>query len=781
NEALVTATSPGGPDVTATATADTPLPAAPSIALVKVGTFQDENSDGDADEGETIRYTFAVKNTGSVTLHNVRVVDRMSGVTISGNPTTLGAGETDATTFRGVYFIRQADIDAGHFFNEALALSDESQPASAAEDVDLPQNPSLKIVKDAAVPGGTANVPDEVIDYTISVQNTGNTTLTGVTVVDPFVTDLTRVADNPGNTDMRLEVGETWVYTATHTVTMADIVSNGGGDGFIENTATADSNETDPAIARASVPVTQEYIVIAPDKANCSQPYVHIVNQVTGELIRSFPAYEESYRGGVRVATGNVTGDATPEIVTAPGRNHDPWIRVFGIDGDEFEELAFLAFESFTGGVDVAVGDVVGDALNDIVVAMSYMGSRVAIFENKGSYFEKTYAFDPFGASFKGGATVALADLGTYSDGQLIFDGKTEIVVANEAGMRSSVRVFAYDGTTAHLVRSYSPFPATFRGGVSLDVARVNDDEIPDMIVGAGITGGSQVLVLDGSTGAIHTQFAAYDGMAESYHAPVRVAAVDTNNDGWADAIMTAQGSDGTTRLIRSFDPLSGQRKFEFIESTADFCGAYFLADLVFDATRSGPYEPAAVVAGPPPVDVWTNPVNPLDVNSEGIVSPLDALETINYINIRVGQTEIPAQQFYPPRFFDVTEDGAITPADVLLVVNYLNGPPGGFGEGESRTLMEGMVERLRFLPAVLDAAAPRSESPTFDHPAQPTAAFQDTGLVPNAERSSPVVERDSPRVLDRPDPWLEDPDLFGLEAVLEEISPEIAAPWLGK
>jgi len=97
----------------------------------------------------------------------------------------------------------------------------------------LPQNPSLKIVKDAAVPGGTANVPDEVIDYTISVQNTGNTTLTGVTVVDPFVTDLTRVADNPGNNDTRLEVGETWVYTATHTVTMADIVSSGGGDGWL--------------------------------------------------------------------------------------------------------------------------------------------------------------------------------------------------------------------------------------------------------------------------------------------------------------------------------------------------------------------------------------------------------------------------------------------------------------------------------------------------------------------------------------------------------------------
>ncbi|MEJ8827202.1 hypothetical protein WKW80_35340, partial [Variovorax humicola] len=46
-------------------------------------------------------------------------------------------------------------------------------------------------------------------------------------------------------------------YTAAHTVTQAEIDSNGGGDGQLENTATADSNETGPDTDDATVPVAQ--------------------------------------------------------------------------------------------------------------------------------------------------------------------------------------------------------------------------------------------------------------------------------------------------------------------------------------------------------------------------------------------------------------------------------------------------------------------------------------------------------------------------------------------
>jgi uncharacterized repeat protein (TIGR01451 family) len=50
-----------------------------------------------------------------------------------------------------------------------------------------------------------------------------------------------------------LNVGELWSYTAHHTVTQADIDGSGGGDSAIANTVTADSDQTGPDSATASV------------------------------------------------------------------------------------------------------------------------------------------------------------------------------------------------------------------------------------------------------------------------------------------------------------------------------------------------------------------------------------------------------------------------------------------------------------------------------------------------------------------------------------------------
>src|SRR6185436_8651363 len=85
------------------------------------------------------------------------------------------------------------------------------------------------------------------------------TTLTGVVVTDPYANpgSIVRGADAPGDGDALLEVGETWTFTAAHTVTQAEIDSNGGGDGQLENIATADSNQTGPDTDDASVPVDQ--------------------------------------------------------------------------------------------------------------------------------------------------------------------------------------------------------------------------------------------------------------------------------------------------------------------------------------------------------------------------------------------------------------------------------------------------------------------------------------------------------------------------------------------
>ena len=127
------------------------------------------------------------------------------------------------------------------------------------------QIPALNIVKDVSsvtggTAGGAADSAGDVINYAITVANTGNVTLTGVTVTDPYA-DLGSIVRNAvdvvGDEDNLLEVGETWGFTAAHTVTQAEIDCNGGGNGQLENTATADSNETGPDTDDATVPVEQ--------------------------------------------------------------------------------------------------------------------------------------------------------------------------------------------------------------------------------------------------------------------------------------------------------------------------------------------------------------------------------------------------------------------------------------------------------------------------------------------------------------------------------------------
>src|SRR5262247_4592342 len=118
---------------------------------------------------------------------------------------------------------------------------------------------ALSMSKTASVPGGTADHAGEVITYTIQLYNVGDKSLTGITMTDGSVSDLTRGADIVGNNDNVLDVGETWSFTAHHMVTQAEIDSNGAGTGQISNTATADSNETGPVTASTSVAIEQNF------------------------------------------------------------------------------------------------------------------------------------------------------------------------------------------------------------------------------------------------------------------------------------------------------------------------------------------------------------------------------------------------------------------------------------------------------------------------------------------------------------------------------------------
>lgn len=77
----------------------------------------------------------------------------------------------------------------------------------------------------------------------------------------------------------------------------------------------------------------------------------------------------------------------------------------------------------------------------------------------------------------------------------------------------------------------------------------------------------------------------------------------------------------------------------------------------------------------------WHNPSIAEDVNGDGIVAPIDALQVINELNSRVvsnglnGELQSPSNPPPDPLFLpDVDNDGIVAPLDAILVINVLNG-----------------------------------------------------------------------------------------------------------
>jgi gliding motility-associated-like protein/uncharacterized repeat protein (TIGR01451 family) len=282
NVATATGTDPQGHTTTGTSTDPTPgcvgcapvpgcptctidlLPHAPSIQVLKDGVLN-MGADNIASVNDVITYTFTVTNTGNVPLTGVTVSDPLLGITpIVVTPSTLAPGQVGTAT--GTYLLQQSDIEAGQVNN--LAVASGTSPATPTNPngivvtdtssdptpgctgcipttnpdttiTGVPQSPMLEITKDAILnsnvvaPNGVSNAGD-TITYMFAVTNTGNVTVTGVTISDPLL-GATPIVVTPST----LLPGQTGTATAIYPLTQVDITA-----GVVYNLATA--NGTGP-------------------------------------------------------------------------------------------------------------------------------------------------------------------------------------------------------------------------------------------------------------------------------------------------------------------------------------------------------------------------------------------------------------------------------------------------------------------------------------------------------------------------------------------------------
>jgi hypothetical protein len=353
----------------------------------------------------------------------------------------------------------------------------------------------------------------------------------------------------------------------------------------------ASPRRNDPPSTPTPAPQTNsgnDFVVLAADAGG--QPLVRLVDRASGALRLEFLAYNQGFRGGVRVATADLNGDGIKDIITGAGLGGGPHVRSFdGRTGAQLSGLlgSFFAFNpSFTGGVFVAAGDVNGDGRDDVIVSAGPGGGpHVRVYSgNGGALLGEFYAYSP---NFSGGVHVAAGDV----DG----DGRAEIITGAGAGGGPHVRVFDTPGGVLYsgTLGSFFAYNANFRGGVFVAAGDVDGDGRAEIITGAGAGGGPHVRVLRATNGQELASFYAY---GVQFAGGVRVGTTDFNGDFRAELVLSPGAGSAQPVRITDFRGQSQSAAFAGFASSASgvFVAAPPAAAAAVALASPGPSAPSA-------------------------------------------------------------------------------------------------------------------------------------------------------------------------------------------
>ncbi len=255
-----------------------------------------------------------------------------------------------------------------------------------------------------------------------------------------------------------------------------------------------------------------------------------VLNGATGaELGAGFP-FGPGFGGGVRTAAGDLTGDGVADIVVAMGVGGG---LVQLLNGSTIANLGggYPFGGAFAGGVSVAVGDVNGDGRNDIITAQASGGGTISAFN--GTNYTLLFSVTPFESGYAGGINVAVGDV----DG----DGRADVIAGQAAGGTVAV----VNAVSRAVIASGVPFGGV--NGVFVAAGDVTGDGRAEVIAAGG--SGNAVLVYDVNALAVVRSLAPYQ---TGFTGGVRVAATDISGDGRVE-ILTVPGP-GIPGVVKVFD-----------------------------------------------------------------------------------------------------------------------------------------------------------------------------------------------------------------------------------
>jgi uncharacterized repeat protein (TIGR01451 family) len=315
--------------------------------------------------GDVLNYTIVVTNTGNVTLPNVVVVDPLTGL----NQTIASLAPTASQSFNTSYTIVQPDLDNGSVANTASASSG-SVSVSDQVTVNAVQSPALSIQKTVAE--GSYDAVGDVLNYTIVVTNTGNTTLSNVVVVDPLTGLNQTIASLAPTASQSFNTSYTIVQSDLDNGSVANTASASSGSVSVSDQVTVNAVQS-PAlsiqktVAEGSYDAVGDvlnYTIVVTNTGNVTMSNVVVVDPLTGlnQTIASLaPTASQSFNTSYTIVQSNLDNGSVANTASASSGS----VSVS-------DEVTVNAVQSPALSIDKSVAessfDAVGDVLNYTIV-----------------------------------------------------------------------------------------------------------------------------------------------------------------------------------------------------------------------------------------------------------------------------------------------------------------------------------------------------------------------------------------------------------------------------
>jgi len=258
--------------------------------------------------------------------------------------------------------------------------------------------------------------------------------------------------------------------------------------------------------------------------------------------------------------------------------------RVFDSSFKIVDEIKVFSGADFHG-LNFATNDVDADGAREII-ASAVKGDQpfVRILDNN----TIDSSFLAFPSTMTGGVNVVAANLDA--------DAESEIIVAPESGYSPSIKIFEKNGK---FVRQFTAYNIDYRNGVNVAAGDVDKDGKVE-IVTAPKKGLLPKIKIFSADGKLKYEFVAHSAKSSN---GANVTVADTNNDGSAEIIVSAESGDIAYVIVYDY---KGAKKLG-IAPYPKFTGGVDCA--VYDWNRDGVMEiaTAAGKSGGPHVKIFSN------------------------------------------------------------------------------------------------------------------------------------------------------------------------------